>query len=149
MSSRRRLIRGKHIELIPATNTVAANTSISSHSFSPASILPDAQIHWPIETFVDVPSEDGRRVYREVVVIEPPSPLKRARLAAASGSSGEDRLPPPQWEVPSDQNERYEIFCDDPFDDPPLPLLPPPPRARKPLFLVTLGAIHHIRGADI
>jgi hypothetical protein len=129
MAARRRLIRGKHVELVSS-----ANTSVSNHSFSPASFLSDAQIHRPIESFVDAPSEDGRRVYREVVPIEPPSPLKRARLAATSGSSGQDRLPPPQWDIPSGQDDRYEMFGDDGFDDPPLP---PLPQARKPLFSVS------------
>ncbi|KAJ7745627.1 hypothetical protein B0H14DRAFT_3514464 [Mycena olivaceomarginata] len=129
MSTRRiRRVRGKHLEVVPATSS----TSVSSHSFNPEQFLPHLEVHEPIQAFVDRTSEDSRRIYREVIPIEPPSPIKRARFAAAQGSSESDARPASFAFPEADaHNDRYDMaFGDD--EEPPAP--EPAPRSRKGIF---------------
>jgi hypothetical protein len=86
-----RWVHGKHLEAVPATSS----TSVSSHSFTPEQFLPHLEVHEPIQVFMDRRSEDSRRIYREVIPIELPSPVKRARFAAVQGSSESDARPAP------------------------------------------------------
>jgi hypothetical protein len=128
-----RRVRGKHLEIVQS-----ASTSISSHSFSPAEFLPDTAIHRPITTFVDVPSEDGRRMYREVIPIDPPSPIKSSRACSSrtSGLTDETCLPSPVWSNVNRPDERYIMFGDDnerEYEPP----RPPSPKPRKALFSVS------------
>jgi hypothetical protein len=138
MSTRRiRRIRGKHLEVVPATSS----TSVSSHSFTPEQFLPHLEVHEPIQVFVDRTSEDSRRIYREVIPIEPPSPIKRARFAAAQGSSESDARPASFAFPEADaHNDRYDMaFGDD--EEPPAP--EPAPRSRKGIFSVRLQRLPH------
>ncbi|KAJ7302475.1 hypothetical protein DFH08DRAFT_977891 [Mycena albidolilacea] len=129
MSTRRiRRVRGKHLEVVPATSS----TSVSSHSFTPEQFLPHLEVHEPIQVFVDRMSEDSRRIYHEVIPIEPPSPIKRARFAAVQGSSESDARPASFAFPEADaHNDRYNMaFGND--EEPPAP--EPAPRSRKGIF---------------
>jgi hypothetical protein len=133
MSRQVKRVRGKHLEIVHS-----ASTSVSSHSFSPAQLIPDAQIHRPITTFVDVPSKDGHRMYREVIPIEPPSPImsSRARSSRTSGLTDETPLPPPVWGDVDHRGEHYVMFGDEDERDCE-PLRPPSPKPRQALFSVS------------
>jgi hypothetical protein len=127
-------VRGRHLEIVQS-----ASTSVSSHSFSPAHLIPDAQIHCPIATFVDVPSKDGRRVHREIIPVEPPSPIKSSR-ACSSNTSGlidETRLPPPVWSNGDYLDEHYIMFGEDDGHNYEPPPPSPPPKPHKALFSVS------------
>ncbi|KAJ7030837.1 hypothetical protein C8F04DRAFT_1186481 [Mycena alexandri] len=104
------------------TNTPADTdqVGISMHTFDPREFLPDAEIERSIQTFVDKTSADGRRVYREIVPIAPPSPIKTARASSSRHTTGPSNIRP-TIEIGAD--ERYEMWHD-PYDDPPLPQLP-------------------------
>ncbi|KAJ7791307.1 hypothetical protein B0H14DRAFT_3500651 [Mycena olivaceomarginata] len=116
--------RGGHLEI------VNSSTSVSSHSFSPDQLMVDAEVHRPITTFVDRPSEDRRRVYHDIVPIEPPSPVKKARIVAPPAP-----LPHPHRETRSsdlphgDEDKSYQMHLnldmhlDDDAQDPPVPPL--------------------------
>lgn len=116
----------------------APTPAVRHHSFDVASLVgPDASAR--MQTFVDRPSADGRRLHREVIELEPPSPVKRARLEAMNSSSGSRSRPAPRSldaQVP-DVLERYQMVADDLVvdgdDNPPLPDLldlPSMPRAK-------------------
>lgn len=93
------------------------------HSFAVGSVLAASA---PMQTFVDRPSADHRRVYREIIRLEPPSPVKRARLEAAALGSSNTAAAGPFSAVPEPwESERYPMEGDD--DDPLLPDLPPMP----------------------
>ncbi|KAJ7353487.1 hypothetical protein DFH08DRAFT_805034 [Mycena albidolilacea] len=91
----------------------------------------------PITTYVDRVSEDGHRRYRDEVVVEPPSPVKRQRAREA--------LPHPAPHLPPhdsfNESERYHLGFDLPEDwpleDPPAP----GPLPTKPLD----PALHRFR----
>ncbi|KAJ7884187.1 hypothetical protein B0H14DRAFT_3082403 [Mycena olivaceomarginata] len=101
----------------------------------------DAEVHRPITTFVDRPSEDRRRVYHDIVPIEPPSPVKKARIVAPPAP-----LPHPHRETRSsdlphgDEDESYQMHLnldmhlDDDAQDPPVPPLPDLGRKRKAIY---------------
>jgi hypothetical protein len=86
----------------------------------------------PITTFVEHASTDNRCSYREEVVIEPPSPVKRARAGHVRP------IPAPtsvRYEEPHDFAEHYQMGFD--LDPPPIatdPSIPKPaiPRVVKP-----------------
>jgi hypothetical protein len=129
MDRRVKRVRGRHLEI------VHSGTSVSSHSFSPSQIVPGSHIHRPITTFVDVPSNDGRRMYREMIPIEPPSPIKRACSSRTSGPTEETPLPPPVWGGVDHSDEHYVMFEDeDERDHEPRP---PSPKPRNTLFSVS------------
>ncbi|KAJ7797560.1 hypothetical protein B0H14DRAFT_3493624 [Mycena olivaceomarginata] len=100
----------------------APSPSVHSHTatFSIADITGN-HIDVPITTFVDCVSQDNRRRYREEVLIEPPSPVKRQR--AAESHPHPAPLFPPLDSV--DESERYQLGFDLPeelpVDDPPAP----------------------------
>ncbi|KAJ7446041.1 hypothetical protein B0H11DRAFT_2162501 [Mycena galericulata] len=89
-----------------------------------------------MQTFVERPSVDRRRLHRELVEVEPPSPVKRARMQAADSASA-STTPPVSAPSTADtfsaswEPDRYAMMED---DDPPLPELPPLPgsKAFKP-----------------
>ncbi|KAJ7840610.1 hypothetical protein B0H14DRAFT_3458005 [Mycena olivaceomarginata] len=93
-------------------------------------VAPDAVI----PTFVDRVSNDQRRRYREELPVDPPSPIKRARVAANVAVAVADVVPdPPLPTIPDDftEPERYEMGLD--FDDEaPHPSAPVAPRVIKP-----------------
>lgn len=134
--ARVRRVRGRHLEIVGS----AAASSSTSHSFAPEVFMADAEIHRPISSVVERPSADLRRVYRDVVPILPPSPIKAARRSAMGG--GATGVPLPQFQDASNSGDkRYEMFLDSSADDPPLPPLPPlpgVPRPRKPIFSVSV-----------
>ncbi|KAJ7078749.1 hypothetical protein B0H15DRAFT_954431 [Mycena belliarum] len=88
----------------------SGGTTCHVGSVSVASLYPDA-INAPVPLLVDRTSNDRRRVYREEIPVQPPSPMKRQRLAAAaeaaSGWQGVDGNF--SFEGPS-VGERYELF---------------------------------------
>ncbi|KAJ7903741.1 hypothetical protein B0H14DRAFT_3421921 [Mycena olivaceomarginata] len=86
----------------------------------------------PITTFVERASADNRCSYREEVVIEPPSPVKRARAGHVRPIPA---LTSVRYEEPHDFAERYQMGFD--LDPPPIaadPSVPKPaiPRVVKP-----------------
>jgi hypothetical protein len=66
----------------------------------------------PITTYVDRVSTDGRRRYRDEVLVEPPSPVKRQRAGISQHDS-----PVPLPNVDLDGLERYQMGFD--VDDQP------------------------------
>ncbi|KAF8163892.1 hypothetical protein K438DRAFT_1775797 [Mycena galopus ATCC 62051] len=74
--------------------------------------MSDAQAHAPLQTFVDRTSGDNQRIYRNVIPIEPPSPIKQARLNLASHPS-QSQGPLPAFEVPDALEDRYNMALDD------------------------------------
>jgi hypothetical protein len=112
-----------------------AATPVNSHtaSFSIADITGD-HTHTPITTFVERVSEDNCRIYREEVIIEPPSPVKRYR-------TGQVHLAPSTHnnnglgQQPSDASaERYRMgfFLDDDASMDPVSEPEPTPRQAQP-----------------
>src|SRR4051812_47970781 len=104
--------------------TAAAPVNSHTASFSIADITGD-NTNTPITTFVERASQDIHRVYREELVIEPPSPVKRYRagqIHPAPSIRHEDGRT-----QPSDvSGERYQMgfFLDDvPMDPMPEPEL--------------------------
>ncbi|KAK7052719.1 hypothetical protein R3P38DRAFT_2502888 [Favolaschia claudopus] len=101
----------------------ASRASASTLVFGVADLItpPEAA---PISTFVDRPSSDGRSMHREAIPLNPPSPLKRARLATASTSSAVNESP--ASETNTEDAGRYDMLelNDDNFDDPPIMPLP-------------------------
>jgi hypothetical protein len=71
-------------------------------------------------------------MYRDVIPIAPPSPIKKARVEAAKGGSTVDDQAQARFQ--QHNYDRYEMFTGDPADDPPLP--PPPRPGRKGIFSV-------------
>ncbi|KAF7345876.1 CxC2 domain-containing protein [Mycena venus] len=129
-----RRIRNKHLEIVGS-----ASTSETSHSFAPDAFMADAEIHRPINTIVERPSTDLRRMHWDVVPIQPPSPIKMAwRGAMDDGAGGVGGAPPPQFALQNAGDERYEMFIDSSADDPPLPPLLKVPRSLKPIFSVSV-----------
>ncbi|KAJ7713790.1 hypothetical protein B0H16DRAFT_1478367 [Mycena metata] len=117
-------------------NAPAPNIAVSSHSFDPTDFLPGAEIERPINTFVDRTSGDGRRVYRAVVPIAPPSPIKVARAGGSKQIVDASASAPIRPDMEMDPDDRYEMWRDD--DDPPvLPL----PKKRKGYFRIVLSMI--------
>ncbi|KAJ7923563.1 hypothetical protein B0H13DRAFT_1864713 [Mycena leptocephala] len=121
---RRRTARGG----APAGAASHSEVRVSTHTFSASDFLPAADR--AIETFVDRPSDDSRRMYRDVIPIAPPSPIKKARVEAAKGGSTVDDQAQARFQ--QHNYDRYEMFTGDPADDPPLP--PPPRPGRKGIF---------------
>ncbi|KAF7341816.1 hypothetical protein MSAN_02036600 [Mycena sanguinolenta] len=83
----------------------------------------------PIHSYVDRLAPDGRSIVRDAVRVEPPSPLKRARLGerteAAAGESSDQQ-------DAMDDHDRYEMSPDLEDEDPPVPPLPRLPRVLNP-----------------
>lgn len=128
-----RRVRGRHLEIQPS-----ASTSISNHSFSPADLIPQADVHRPISTFVHRPSEDLCRIYCDVLPIEPPSPIKKARLAAAEGGRSHVPESAPDISILDDSqalDERYDMFFDS-DDQAAAPARHRPARTRKTIYSV-------------
>ncbi|KAK7050119.1 CxC2 domain-containing protein [Favolaschia claudopus] len=109
--------------------TEAASTSAASSStlvFGVADLItpPEAT---PISSFVDRVSSDGRTMQRESVPVQPPSPLKTARLAHPSASVST----PPIIDADTADESRYHMLPSDDDGEPPilpLPRLPNPKR---------------------
>ncbi|KAJ7502402.1 hypothetical protein B0H11DRAFT_2188280 [Mycena galericulata] len=129
--------RGKRNKKTPAPSAA------QSHSFSLDSLFPGASLtaeSAPMQSFVERPSVDGQRLHREIIEVEPPSPVKCARLHAAQSSAAGSSTAPAfdvfggEGAFPHEfESERYTMM-DDAADDPPLPDLPPcpDPKAFKP-----------------
>ncbi|KAJ7823928.1 hypothetical protein B0H13DRAFT_2375773 [Mycena leptocephala] len=111
-----------------ARGSQSSQVNVTSHTFSASEFRPVAER--AINTFVDRASGDQRRIYRDIISIEPPSPIKKARATAWQGSNVNAEFRPRVDEVVDD---RYEMFGDD-WDanaaDPPVPTLPKIPRKR-------------------
>ncbi|KAJ7431264.1 hypothetical protein FB451DRAFT_1421731 [Mycena latifolia] len=104
--------------------------SVHSHTFQLAN-LPVVPEYAPVPNFVDRASNDRRRMYRDEHQIEPPSPLKRQRVAASTARSA---LAPLSFNQDSAQNlldERYELHVDDDAEAPVF-AIPKAPRVVKP-----------------
>ncbi|KAK7016258.1 CxC2 domain-containing protein [Favolaschia claudopus] len=83
----------------------------------------------PIDTFVERPSADGRRVESQRIAIDPPSPVKRARRQAAAPADEPDNAYYEDglgFEPEGLNGERYDMDLGGFFPRPPSP---PPKRA--------------------
>ncbi|KAK7018531.1 CxC2 domain-containing protein [Favolaschia claudopus] len=84
----------------------------------------------PINTFVERPSADGRRVETERVAVDPPSPVKRARREEATATHREEAFHGYEdglgFEPEGLNGERYDMDLGGFFPRPPSP---PPKRA--------------------
>ncbi|KAK6966340.1 CxC2 domain-containing protein [Favolaschia claudopus] len=98
MGRRGKLLRGAQRQRAADEYVV---TSTVADFLSPT---PDA----PINTLVERVSADGRRVHPEVVTIEPPSPVKRARLSTQIASTSVWNVPLP-FEPEGLNGERYDM----------------------------------------
>ncbi|KAJ7188442.1 hypothetical protein C8R46DRAFT_1205598 [Mycena filopes] len=80
-------------------------------------------------TFVDRTSGDGHSFVRQTVPILVPSPLKRARLGAATNEESTPSVSQPSetWCMV----DRYDMLSNDDTDDPPLPTLPRVPNPKR------------------
>ncbi|KAJ7084767.1 hypothetical protein B0H15DRAFT_951268 [Mycena belliarum] len=111
-------------EVLPLapSKTGTGSTTVHTHRFS----LEDLGIAVPapprIQATVERASEDGRRVYTELLFLEPPSPLKRPRREQQSDWVDVPFEGAAQDPISILRNERYEMFADD--------ALPPPKKKR-------------------
>jgi hypothetical protein len=116
--------------------TAAAPVNSHTASFSIADITGDHTLT-PITTFVERASQDNRRVYREEVVVEPPSPVKRYRAGqvhpAPSICNNHGATEPPS-DASADRYQMGFFLDDDASMDPmdPVPEPEPTPRQAKP-----------------
>jgi hypothetical protein len=98
--------------------------STSAHIFSVDDLItpPEAA---PVASFVDRPTADGCKIVREGVRVEPPSPVKCARIGEPSAATNNPTLAAPS-SGEDEPDDRYGIGQGDadPVDDPPLPSLP-------------------------
>ncbi|KAJ7185939.1 hypothetical protein C8R46DRAFT_1208043 [Mycena filopes] len=95
-----------------------------------------AEINAQVPTVVERTSADGRRVYTEVLRVEPPSPVKRLRQSAARPSIAvdvdmADDPPLPDFDPFDVEDDRYHMDLGGIFDRPPSPTRKPKP---KPAF---------------
>ncbi|KAJ7805139.1 hypothetical protein B0H13DRAFT_2387884 [Mycena leptocephala] len=115
-----------------AVASTSGQTTTCSLSFGIDELMPLGDVNRPINSFVDRPSEDLRRIHRNVVPIEPPSPVKNARIAAVHGEASMNALMVESG-IPDSFDDRYEMF-NDMGDDPPVVQAADLPRARKAMF---------------
>jgi hypothetical protein len=94
--------------------------STSSHVFSVEDLItpPEAA---PVASFVDRPTADGRKIVHESVRVEPPSPVKRARVGEHSAGPNDNATPAAPSSGEDGPNDCYTM---EEGDDPPLPSLP-------------------------
>ncbi|KAF7345205.1 CxC2 domain-containing protein [Mycena sanguinolenta] len=111
-------------KVTPATS----NFSVSTHRFNVSDLVtpPEAA---PITSYVDRLSANGRGMIRQAVRVNPPSPLKRARLGDIRADDGDST--PQRSPTIEEDPDRYTMAPDEAAldDDPPLPSLP---RLRNP-----------------
>ncbi|KAJ7753698.1 hypothetical protein B0H14DRAFT_3512710 [Mycena olivaceomarginata] len=122
---------GADVEVDTASKTKAGG---NGEKETANSARPGDHTHTPITTFVERASEDNRRVYREEVVVEPPSPVKRYRAGQVHPAPSIHNNNGPT-QPPSDASaERYQMgfFLDDDASMDPVPELEPTPRQAKP-----------------
>ncbi|KAJ7852858.1 hypothetical protein B0H13DRAFT_1904401 [Mycena leptocephala] len=129
-SARRARARAKRLP--NAAASTSGQTTTCSLSFGIDELMPLGDVDRPINSFVDRPSEDLRRIHRDVVPIEPPSPVKNARIAAVRGETSMN-APMVESGIPDSFDDRYEMF-NDVGDDPPVVQTADLPRARKAMF---------------
>ncbi|KAK7053876.1 CxC2 domain-containing protein [Favolaschia claudopus] len=112
-----------------AESAAASRASPSTLIFGVADLITPPE-STPISSFVDRVSGDGRSIQREAIPLNPPSPLKRARLATSSTSSLPD-APPAQTD--QEDQDRYDMtqLNDDDYDDPPIIPLPRIPNPKR------------------
>ncbi|KAJ6479771.1 hypothetical protein C8R45DRAFT_1101216 [Mycena sanguinolenta] len=85
-----------------------------THNFSLEEITGQTAPEAPIMTYVDRVSHDNRRHYRNEVEVVPPSPVKRAQLAAIEATSTTHAV----QDGPNAHTERYQMsFDDEPNND--------------------------------
>ncbi|KAK7013942.1 CxC2 domain-containing protein [Favolaschia claudopus] len=80
----------------------------------------------PVDTIVEQVSADGRRVRPEVIPVEPPSPVKRARISAQDSAAPTWNADPLPFEPEGLNGERYDMELGGFF------LPKPAKRAKKP-----------------
>jgi hypothetical protein len=107
----------------PASPPPRAGTSTFTFDVEDLDTAPEAE---RLYTYVDRASGDGRSYVRETVRVQPPSPMKKARLGEISvgNASGASASAPEVANEPWEE-ERYTMSNDADDDDPPLP--PPLP----------------------
>ncbi|KAJ7190623.1 hypothetical protein GGX14DRAFT_579706 [Mycena pura] len=92
----------------------AAPTSNFTFAVEDLVAAPEAE---RIRTFVDRTSSDGRGIVRETVPLNPPSPLKRARLGNPASGSTSSNGPETSPASADTQSERYTMVPDDDQDN--------------------------------
>ncbi|KAF7375725.1 CxC2 domain-containing protein [Mycena sanguinolenta] len=112
-------------------STTPASTSVfSAHVFDVSDLMASAEA--PIATYVDRLAPNGRDMVRETIRVDPPSPLKRARLGDRQST---DEASTTQQSASVDDPDRYTMAQDvDDFmvdDDPPLSRLPRLPNPKR------------------
>jgi hypothetical protein len=100
--------------------------SVSTHTFNVDELITPEEA--PIESYVDRLSGDGRRIVREPIRVEPPSPVKRARLGEPTPAAT-DASPP---QTSDNDADRYTMTPDDYGDDDDSPPVLPLPRMPNP-----------------
>jgi hypothetical protein len=119
-----------------ALAATAGSSLQTSHIFNIAALVTPAEAA-PIESYVDHVSANGRSIVRESVRVEPPSPLKRARLGiqTAEAASAARTV---TFDVAD--TDRY-VMDEEDVDDPPVPRLPRVPNPKRFQPAVGVSAI--------
>ncbi|KAJ7630159.1 hypothetical protein B0H17DRAFT_1217935 [Mycena rosella] len=128
MARQNRNTKSKKPTASTAPVPVAHTTSVAALTAAPEAT--------PMRTFVDRPSDDGKRLHREEVNVAPASPLKRARLERVTPAAGASTSAPTASSTSNPWAEdRYLMAGPEDHDEgPALPELPtlPDPRRFKP-----------------
>ncbi|KAK7057356.1 CxC2 domain-containing protein [Favolaschia claudopus] len=113
---------GRRVKLLRGAQRTAEEFVLTTSVADFLSPTPEA----PIDTVVERVSADGRRVHPEVISVQPPSPVKRARIStqAADTAWNEDLLP---FEPEGLNGERYDMELGGFF-------MPKPPKRAKKTF---------------
>jgi hypothetical protein len=112
--------------------TAAAPVNSHTASFSIADITGD-HTNTPITTFVERASQDNRRAYREELVIEPPSPVKRYRAGQIhSAQSIQNAYGGIHASNASEERYQMGFYLDDYTPMDPMPEPEPTQRQAKP-----------------
>ncbi|KAJ7250229.1 hypothetical protein C8J57DRAFT_1521243 [Mycena rebaudengoi] len=139
---------------VPDSKSKNKNSDVVTHvhSFSIADLLPDPHsdqchdVDAPIDSFIDCVSDDRRRRYRDQVLIDPPSPVKRQRLANAQArkyatSAGTEAFSLP-LNMPLEGLYQMEMDADDEADT---PAPAPKPKKAPPVVKPVDKALAHWR----
>ncbi|KAJ7745170.1 hypothetical protein B0H14DRAFT_2637199 [Mycena olivaceomarginata] len=89
----------------------SSGPSVSAHTFNVDELITPEEA--PIESYVDRLSGNSRRIVREPIRVEPPSPVKRARLGEPTPAAT-DASPP---QTSDNDADRYTMTPDDYGDD--------------------------------
>jgi hypothetical protein len=125
----------------------AQTPSASTHTFNVADLITPAEAI-PVTSFVDRASGDGRSIVRQAVRVNPPSPLKRARLGEYSTPLTEAGPPNNADDMQDDCYTMAQGGND--YDDPPVQPLPrlPNPKRLEPSVSVSAHLVLRVGEAE-